>query len=1396
MKKLIFFCILILFFNSLFSQTFTEQTDISLTEILGGSVIWGDYDNDNDLDIILTGYTNRIYVSKIYKNGGDNTFTYQNNISIGDVASGSVAWGDYDNDGYIDLLVTGYTNSFSPFSKIYRNNGNNSFTAQNNISLTAVYDGSVAWEDYNNDGYLDILLTGYTGSTNISKVYKNNGNNTFTEQKSISLPGVKSGAVAWCDYDKDGNPDILLTGSTGTNCISKIYTNQGDGTFKELSTVSLVGVCDGSVAWGDYDNDGYPDILLTGWNGNNSVSKVYKNIEGNNFVEQTGISLTPVNECAIAWGDYNNDGYLDIILTGYSGGNRYSKIYKNNQDNTFSEQSSISITAVGYSTVAWGDYDNDSDLDLLITGDISNGNYAKIYKNESSLKNSSPTPPVPTIPFVDQNTVVLAWQSATDDHTPSSGLTYNVYVKDIRSGGMLGAPMADLTSGYRRIVQMGNTYYNRNKIFYNLDCGEYEWQIQSIDNCFSGSDFASGENFTISNPLPPTNLSAKQTSISDIYLKWKDNSKGETGYVIERSTINNLNYTPIITLKANDSTYTDNGLQPGITYFYRVKAINNNYSSEYSNEQQVIISLFVEQTTLSFAGVFYGAVSWCDYDNDGDLDILLTGRNSSGSLSRIYKNNGKNSFSEQTGIPLIDLAHGAVSWCDYNNDGLPDILLTGNAGIRKCTYLYKNNGNNTFSEQTGTSFPDVDQSSVSWGDYDNDGDPDLLISGSLDYSSVSQVYRNNGNNSFELQSGISLPGMYTGTSSWVDLDNDGYLDILMVGRLNSSDFSCRIYKNNGDNTFTEKTGTSLPSLYNCSVAIGDYDNDGDFDLLFSGSSRTEYITKIYKNNGNFSFSAQNDILLCGVNDGAVAWGDYDNDGFLDILLTGNAKSNAVSKVYHNNGNNTFSETTEIFLPEVYSSTSTWADYDNDGDLDVLLSGYSKSGSPITKIFKNEINNTNHLPSSPVNMVQTINNATVTLGWDKGNDPDASTKGLYYNIYLKKSSGENFIVSPLSNSTNGYRKIVSTGNAGINNSITIKNIPEGTYSWSVQSIDQRFAGSQFSEPKTFSVILVPDKPQKPIGTDTLCINAADLNYSVSKAANAQSYVWSLEPSTAGTITGINDTAKVNWNNSFIGIAKISVKGERQGIFGPSSDTLYITIIDKPSAAGIITGENMICLPSSKQTYSVPEIEWANKYSWSLPSGLTGNSTINTISVSFNDSAKTGNISVRGENKCGTGIESTLLVNINNTPEKPIITKTGNILQSSASSGNQWYKQKEPIPNANQPQLISSGDGSYYVLVTQDGCTSDASETYIITGNPNLSSVNNVKIYPNPVQEKLFIITGENMNGHYKILNINGKTIYQNYFSGNTTVETQNISPGIYFIRFESGTYTYSTSFIKE
>jgi hypothetical protein len=355
----------------------------ALPAVQYSAVAWGDYDNDGDLDILLTGSPGG--VSRVYRNDGGGAFT---DISAGlmSLDGGSVAWGDYDNDGDLDILLTGHPG----VSKLYRNDGG-VFT-DISAALTGVYSSSVAWGDYDNDGDLDILLTGDTGSTQVSKVYRNDAAGSAFTDVGAGLTAVDSSSVAWGDYDNDGDLDILLTGYTGSTQVSKVYRNDGGGTFTDISA-ALTGVRISSVAWGDYDNDGDLDILLTGWDGGGQVSKVYRNDGTPASPEFTDIAavLTGVYGGSVAWGDYDSDGDLDILLTGVGAESSVSKVYRNDTPAGFTDIGA-GLTDVSWGSAAWGDVDNDDDLDILLTGNYGDWAVSKVYRNKSRPELGSVTP--------------------------------------------------------------------------------------------------------------------------------------------------------------------------------------------------------------------------------------------------------------------------------------------------------------------------------------------------------------------------------------------------------------------------------------------------------------------------------------------------------------------------------------------------------------------------------------------------------------------------------------------------------------------------------------------------------------------------------------------------------------------------------------------------------------------------------------------------------------------------------------------------------------------------------------------------------------------------------------------------------------------------------------------
>jgi hypothetical protein len=1079
LKKQVLIFLFLLKILDLYSQPFVEQTGISLPGVSNSSVAWGDYDNDGDLDILLTG---SMGISRIYRNDGNNTFTWQESIDLTDIRQGTAVWGDYDNDGDLDILMSGYEYGRC-LSRIHRNNGDNTFTCQNAILLTDVYNGSAAWGDYDNDGDLDILLTGMNYSyQNVSKIFRNNGDNSFIEQTSISLTGVNNSSVAWGDYDNDGKLDILLTGSG----VAKIYRNSGNNIFSEQTGISLKGVNYSSVTWGDYDNDGDLDILLTG----SGISKIYRNNGDNSFTEQTGIALTGVTSGAVAWGDYDNDGDLDLLLTG-SG---ISRIYRNNDNNSFSEQTDIALPGVTSGSVAWGDYDNDGDLDIILTG----YGISKIYRNELNTLNVKASMPSNLQAVINNGTVTFTWDKASDTETPQNGLSYNLYVYENGQINYEYPPHAfrqsDAKNGKRLVAKIGNIQWSTTGYTLKnlLPDKTYYWSVQAVDAGLQGGSFSTEQTFTI--PLYGPYTQADCITLSNVQttqasVSWKNGGGTKRAVFIKATSTGTAD--PV-----DNTTYLINSITPGgwkCVYYGTASsftlsglAVNTNYllhvceyngaagsekylkSSAYQNPA-LLSTIFTEQITLT--AVNSGSAAWGDYDKDGDLDILLTGSllllPNYNPVSKIYLNNGNNTFTEQASILLEGVYHSSVAWGDYDNDGDLDILLTGDNGTSPVSKIYRNNGNNTFTEQTNIVLTGVKNSSVSWGDYDNDGDLDILLTGLSGSGYVSEIYRNNGDNSFTKQTNIALTGVFNSSVAFGDYDNDGDLDILLSGA--TGDYPnynpvSKVYRNNGNNNFIELTGISFSSVYNSSLAWGDYDNDRDLDILLTGQDKyNQYISKIYRNNGNDNFTEQTDISIQGVNNSASTWGDYDNDGDLDILLSGYNGSKYISLIYLNNGGNTFTSQTGIALTGVFCSSVAWGDYENDGDLDILLTG-STGLTSVSKIFRNEISITNVKPSVPAGLQSNWSNDTIIFKWNRSSDNSTPEQALNYNIRIGITAGGNQIRSAQALSTTG--KLLLPNITNIVNDTCVKfKLPFNKYYWSVQAVDKGDMSSSFATEQT-------------------------------------------------------------------------------------------------------------------------------------------------------------------------------------------------------------------------------------------------------------------------------------------------------------------------------------------
>jgi hypothetical protein len=1076
MKKIIY--LLLLSFSTLYGQSFVELKNHNLPGISDGNSVWFDFDNDGDLDLLLSGHSSAGIISKIFRNNGDKTFT-ETSIALPDFFYGTVTCADYDRDGWIDIIFR---------NTIYRNNGDSTFSLYVNIPLVNTSINSYSWCDYDNDGDLDFLFTGVESNNNIVKVYRNNGNNTFSEQTNLKLKAVVNGKISLADINNDSYPDIILTGSE-----SKIYLNDKNGNFIENGSFKHTNFSMSSTLLADYDNDNDLDILTFG-SGNPILYRNSNNI----FTAQSQLNFPYVSKTSAAWGDYNKDGYLDLLLSGST-----TRLYKNNKNASFTAQTGVSLGLFDNSIATWCDFDNDGDLDIFITGDHNGSSISEIFENRLDTINSLPPTPTNLHSLVTRDSVVLSWKAIPDSVFHGN---YTVKIGKANEGNEV-LSSESLNNGKRQIISLGKIETDSFYIYKNVSKGKFYWNVQAIDNSFIGSHFSYTDSFSYTINRQAKNIKLSRIGARWANLKWTRGGGEKCAVFVKKDSagraipLDNNSYTANASFGLGsqiDSTNwfcVYNGIADSVfisnldiqsNYIFQVVEYEGGSGSEHyysENETNNPIAaktdFFEELTSVKIKGVGYGSAEWGDYDNDGYLDFLITGTSTGGMpLTRIYRNNGNSGFIEQSSIGLANVDWSSAAWGDYDNDGDLDILLTG-YGTGSFSKIYRNNGNNSFTSLDGIALTQLDLSSVAWGDYDNDGDLDILQSGYAGSKAIADLYRNNGNGQFSKVLDSIFIGLTRGSVAWGDYDNDGYLDILQTGGdPKTSRAVSKIYHNNGNNGFTAIDST-LDNVAMSSAVWGDYDNDGDLDILITGSDNSlplgqEGVSKVYMNEGNNKFKEQTSISLVGLTTSSAAWGDYDNDGDLDILITGGSSSKGYfAKIYRNDGGNTFTEQSNILIPGVIEGSVAWGDYDNDGDLDILFSGYN-SKEFITKIFRNESSVKNQAPNAPTNLqiIKGVNSATFT--WDKSTDYETPQNGLSYNLYVYDLTRKSYLrapnaVNPLV-SNNGKRLLAQSGSIQYSdNGYVIKNIPSGRYIWGVQSVDAGFAGSPFATADTFSMV---------------------------------------------------------------------------------------------------------------------------------------------------------------------------------------------------------------------------------------------------------------------------------------------------------------------------------------
>ncbi len=1031
----------------------------NLTNVSSSGIALGDYDNDGDLDMAMIGFDGVNRVAKIYHNNGtgfEENSSYSANLM--GVKDGSLSWGDYDNDGDLDLVVVGDSVS-GRIAKVYENNGttlkeDNSYSS----GLEGVEEASIALGDYDNDGDLDLVVSGYRDDSphKITKTYENNGSSFVEDSYGVNLVGLSESSIALGDYDNDGDLDLVVVGEQELlNDTAKVYENNGTSFVESSYGDNLTGVVFGSVIFGDIDNDGDLDLVMSG----SYTTDVYENT-GSGFVRDAAYSdnLVGVITGSLILGDYDNDGDLDLGLSGYSTSfESTTKMYENNGSG-FVEYAE-NIEAVQSSSMAFADIDKDMDLDLIVTGQDNGSFVAKVYVNNVTTANTLPSAPsvLNSNWIATEGKINLSWGDGSDSETSVSGLYYNLRIGNSSGGSEVlsgnfskgGKPQ----SGY-----FGNMMKVNNVKISDLVHDTYYWSVQTIDTAQGASSWSNEENFTV--PM-----------CSDGF---DNDNDSRTDYPADLECY---------------SLYDMDEFGP--------------YFRENATWQNELI------------GIRSGGAALGDYDNDGDVDLLLSGYDGSGEKTRVYENNGS-TFTE-SGMSLTGAQYSSAHWGDIDNDGDLDLVLMGYKPGPYVGEVYTNVNSNLTLNSTYNYTGDMDGffvGSAAFGDIDNDGDLDLAVSGRSNSNNYdSKIYENNGTG-FEIDAEFSsnLKQLYKSSLVLGDIDNDGRIDLVLAGVNSSGGKNTDVYLNNGSTLNRDSSySDNLDGLAYGSLNLGDYDNDEDLDLVIAGDNES-YISKVFENTGSgYVYDGGFSANLHGIKMGSSSFGDFDNDGDLDLAITGENSSGVyISKVYRNMGATfiEFHDAQQYMEPVTHSSIS-WGDVDEDGDLDLVITGKRNNSQFISKVYLNDVSDSkqNERPSAPTEGKTKYENGIYNISWGKGSDNETSADGLYYNLVVGSSKGGSDIVSAVyggsARPTNGYY-----GNMMSARSFLLD--ASSKVYWRVQSVDSAMEKSNWSDEYWTLPILNISVPNQTWAEDTTNVNVnlsdyfynggIDLNYTSSAVEN--------------------------------------------------------------------------------------------------------------------------------------------------------------------------------------------------------------------------------------------------------------------------------------------------------
>ena len=494
-----------------------------------GTVRWGDMDGDGDLDLAISGESFGQPLTQIFENVSG---VLQVRHLLTGVTQSALDWADFDNDGDLDLIVTGYRNNV-PLTRLYRNDG--AKFVEQATTLPDIGSGAVAWGDFDGDGDLDLLLCGdvqrYDApvAPSTAPPYHQRPPNSYYAPFNATAPPPR--------------PRTILLRNDGLNLSGR---NAGQWQFTPVATdipplISSFRVAGGTamsarLEWCDVNGDGSPDLVVGGLRGiaghdgyarptalvmrnagpDTNVLGGWKFVPGNELLTDA----LPRSLQSLTCADWDNDGLPDVLMSGRINdvGNVPTQIIHNDNlsftRRTYLRSTDSNASQFASGLAGFGHFTPSGSVDVLLSGmwGIRNGSASspwgaveRLFINHPPVTNAPPSAPTGLSATVLGTTISFTWQPSGDDHTPASGLTYNLLVERTNGapGGLPG--MADTLTGDRRVCRVGNVGSHTSWTLHNLPPGQYRWAVQAIDSALLPSAFTSAaQTFAAAPIVPPT----------------------------------------------------------------------------------------------------------------------------------------------------------------------------------------------------------------------------------------------------------------------------------------------------------------------------------------------------------------------------------------------------------------------------------------------------------------------------------------------------------------------------------------------------------------------------------------------------------------------------------------------------------------------------------------------------------------------------------------------------------------------------------------------------------------------------------------------------------------------------------------------------------------------------